>query len=196
MQLTTKEDLNPRLPNSAARLYGTFGPTNATTSQGNSAYHALQARLDRRFVHGFQLTAAYTWSKFIDSTSDGVGDVEPQAVGGKLHFGSGIAGRVEARSRRERFRSATATDHRLPVGGSRTTIGLVEIRVGRVVDCRDYHIPVRNSVHCGERFEPERLWHQSRPARHRQPDSASEQPERSSSRSVRPVTRILIPAPA
>ena len=83
-ELTTKEDLNPQLPNSAARLYGAFGPTNATTTQGNSSYHALQTRLDRRFVHGLQLTAAYTWSKFIDSTSDGVGDVEPQEVGGNF----------------------------------------------------------------------------------------------------------------
>jgi len=30
------------------------------------------------------LTAAYTWSKFIDSTSDGVGDVEPQEMGGNF----------------------------------------------------------------------------------------------------------------
>jgi hypothetical protein len=80
-ELTTKENLNPQLPNSTARLYSMFGPTNETTSQGNSAYHALQARLDRRFVHGFQLTAAYTWSKFIDSTSDGVGDDNPQETG-------------------------------------------------------------------------------------------------------------------
>ena len=173
-ELTTKENLNPQLPNSAARLYGTFGPTNATTSQGNSAYHALQTRLDRRFVHGFQLTAAYTWSKLIDSTSDGVGDVEPQEVGREFCLDSRIAGRVKARSRRERFRSAAAINHCLSVGGSRTTIGLLEIHIERVVDCRDCHIPVRDSVHCGEWFEPERLWHQSRPARYRQPDSASQ----------------------
>jgi hypothetical protein len=80
-ELTTKENLNPQLPNSTARLYGSFGPTNATTSQGNSVYHALQIRLDRRFVHGFQLIAAYTWSKIIDSTSDGVGDDDPQEMG-------------------------------------------------------------------------------------------------------------------
>lgn len=79
--LPTKENLNPQLPNSTVRLYSKFGPTYETTSQGNSAYHALQTRLDRRFAHGFQLTAAYTWSKFIDSTSDGVGDDEPQETG-------------------------------------------------------------------------------------------------------------------
>jgi hypothetical protein len=37
---------------------------------GNSSYHALQARVDRRFGHGFQVAASYTWSKAIDSTSD------------------------------------------------------------------------------------------------------------------------------
>jgi len=79
--LTTKENLNPQLPNGTTRLYSTFGPTNETTSQGNSAYNALQIRVDRRFVHAFQLAAAYTWSKFIDSTSDGSGDVEPQEMG-------------------------------------------------------------------------------------------------------------------
>jgi hypothetical protein len=34
--------------------------------------------LDRRFTHGFQLAASYTWSKFIDSTSEGVGYMNQQ----------------------------------------------------------------------------------------------------------------------
>jgi hypothetical protein len=81
--LGTKADWNPRLP-SGARLYSLFGPTQARTSQGNSAYHALQARLDRRIARGFQVSAAYTWSKFIDSTSDGVGSVESQSPGNNV----------------------------------------------------------------------------------------------------------------
>jgi hypothetical protein len=79
-KLGTKDDFNPLLP-TGKRLYPAFGPTNARTSVGNSAYHALQARADRRFARGFQLTAAYTWSKFLDSTSDGVGNVESQSPG-------------------------------------------------------------------------------------------------------------------
>jgi hypothetical protein len=71
-RLTTIADWNPRLLNDA-RLYPSFGPTTARTSEGNSSYHSLQARLDRRFAHGFQVAASYTWSKFIDSTSEGVG---------------------------------------------------------------------------------------------------------------------------
>jgi hypothetical protein len=80
-ELTTKENLNPQRPNSSARLYTAFGQTNAMTSQGNANYQALQARVERRFLNGFQVAAAYTWSKSIDSTSDGVGDDDPQEVG-------------------------------------------------------------------------------------------------------------------
>jgi hypothetical protein len=71
-ELTTLADWNPRLLN-GIRLYPASGPVIAKTSQGNSSYHALQARVDRRFARGFQLAAAYTWSKFIDSTSEGIG---------------------------------------------------------------------------------------------------------------------------
>jgi hypothetical protein len=73
-RLTTKADWNPRLLN-GARLYPDFGPTDIRTGQGNSSYEALQARLDRRFAHGFQFAAAYTWSKFLDSTSEGAGNM-------------------------------------------------------------------------------------------------------------------------
>jgi len=71
-ELTTVADWNPRLIG-GVRLYTPSGPVIAKTSQGNSSYHALQASLNRRFARGFQLVAAYTWSKLIDSTSEGVG---------------------------------------------------------------------------------------------------------------------------
>ena len=55
------------------RLHPDFGPRHIRTSQGNSSYHAMQWRVDRRFARGFQVTASYTWSRNIDSTSEGVG---------------------------------------------------------------------------------------------------------------------------
>jgi hypothetical protein len=76
-KLTTKADANPQLL-SGKRLYPAFGPRDIRTSQGNSSYHALQARLDQRFAHGFQLAASYTWSKFLDSTSEGAGNMNLQ----------------------------------------------------------------------------------------------------------------------
>jgi outer membrane receptor protein involved in Fe transport len=72
-KLTTKSDFNPRLL-SGQRLYPSFGPRSVRTSEGNSSYQSLQARLDRQFAAGFQLTASYTWSKYLDSTSEGVGN--------------------------------------------------------------------------------------------------------------------------
>src|SRR5262249_34508789 len=76
-RLTTFADWNPRLFNNA-RLYPNSGPVIAKTSQGNSSYHALQTRIYRRFTHRFQLAASYTWSKFIDSTSEGIGYTNQQ----------------------------------------------------------------------------------------------------------------------
>jgi hypothetical protein len=79
-RVTTRADWNPRLPTGTLRLYPSYGPVILKTSEGNSSYHALQTRLDRRFAHGFQMSASYTWSKFIDSTSDGVGTVNVQGA--------------------------------------------------------------------------------------------------------------------
>ena len=78
-RLTTRADWNPRLPTGTLRLHPNHGMVIAKTSDGNSSYHALQARLDHRFARGFQMSVSYTWSKFIDSTSDGVGNVNVQA---------------------------------------------------------------------------------------------------------------------
>lgn len=83
-KLTTRADWNPRLL-TGIRLYPNYGPVVVKTSQDNSSYHALQAQLNRRFAHGFQFSAAHTWSKMIDSTSDGVGNTNVQdPTGGNL----------------------------------------------------------------------------------------------------------------
>ena len=40
-----------------------------TQSAGSSIYHALQAKIERRFSKGLSILAAYTYSKSIDTTS-------------------------------------------------------------------------------------------------------------------------------
>jgi len=82
-KLTTRADLNPLLP-SGLRLHPDFGLRTVRASEGNSAYHSLQARLDRRFAHGFQLAASYTWSKSLDSTSEGIGQINTQYLNANL----------------------------------------------------------------------------------------------------------------
>ncbi len=83
-RLTTRADWNPRLP-TGLRLYPLYGVVVAKTSEGNSTYDALQALFSRRFKHGFEFSTAYTWSKMMDSTSDGVGNANiEEPSGGNL----------------------------------------------------------------------------------------------------------------
>ena len=77
-KLTTWDQANPTQPD-GTNLYPEFGGRGIRTSQGNSSYHAMQWRVDRRFVGGFRATAAYTWSKNLDSTSEGVGTQSNQS---------------------------------------------------------------------------------------------------------------------
>jgi len=77
-RLATWADVNPRQLNNN-RLHPDFGVREIRTSQGNSSYHAMQWRLDRRFARGFQTNASYTWSRNIDSTSEGIGSTNNQS---------------------------------------------------------------------------------------------------------------------
>jgi Carboxypeptidase regulatory-like domain len=80
-KLTTWDSLNPLQP-SGQPLHPGFGVRAIRTSQGNSSYHAMQWSVDRRFSSGFLVKASYTWSKNIDSTSDGVGGSDIQSGNG------------------------------------------------------------------------------------------------------------------
>ncbi len=50
------------------RPYPQFTGITTINSYGNSIYHSLQSKLERRFSNGFSLLAAYTFSKLIDDT--------------------------------------------------------------------------------------------------------------------------------
>jgi hypothetical protein len=55
-----------------------FAGANVASSEppiGNSSYHALQTKWDKRFSHGFNMLAHYTWSKMIDDSSHGSGNI-------------------------------------------------------------------------------------------------------------------------
>lgn len=54
-KLFTQEDINPRQLNSVQRLHPGFGIRWLRGNAGNSAYHAMKWRPDRRFARGFQM---------------------------------------------------------------------------------------------------------------------------------------------
>jgi len=54
-----------------------FSSIFAQDTIANSAYNSLQASLDKRFSHGLQLTAAYTFSKSFDQASSFEGILNP-----------------------------------------------------------------------------------------------------------------------
>jgi len=51
------------------RPYPEYNRIRMVVADGNSTYHSLQTRLEHRFSRGLSLTAAYTWSHFIDDTA-------------------------------------------------------------------------------------------------------------------------------
>jgi len=63
---TNQVDANGNL----IRLNPNLGPVTVRTNAGDSIYHAGQLTLDRKFSHGLLLRGAYTYSKFIDDTSE------------------------------------------------------------------------------------------------------------------------------
>jgi hypothetical protein len=70
--LVTPPVLNGALAGSL-RTPGTvspFGSINAQTSDGNSAYNALNIDVKKRFSNSYQFLASYTWSHSIDDSSD------------------------------------------------------------------------------------------------------------------------------
>ncbi len=52
------------------RLYQPFSIIETLEANGNSTYHALQVTLKKRLAAGYSILSSYTFSKFIDMTSD------------------------------------------------------------------------------------------------------------------------------
>jgi hypothetical protein len=54
-------------PKTNERPYPNFTGLGGSTNNASSNYNSLQAQFQKRLGHGLQFTAAYTWSKFLDS---------------------------------------------------------------------------------------------------------------------------------
>lgn len=67
--LATYYNMNKRGPDNS-QLFAALNNVNVQDTNGDSNYHSLQARLDRRMTKGLQFTASYTWSHAIDDSTD------------------------------------------------------------------------------------------------------------------------------
>jgi outer membrane receptor protein involved in Fe transport len=104
--LNNYNNLTPSLVpfNQARRPYPQFNRIRMVVADGNSTFHSLQTRLERRFSEGLSLTAAYTWSHFIDDT------------GQTINRGGCVCQNPLNRGRAERADSINDIRHRLVVG--------------------------------------------------------------------------------
>lgn len=57
-------------PTGCPRMDPAAGIVRLRANAASSIYHSLQLSFDRRFAHGFAVGAHYTWSSFIDNTSE------------------------------------------------------------------------------------------------------------------------------
>ena len=60
------------------RAFGRDAQTRLVAPVGNSHYHSLQSRLERRFANGFQLQANYTWSRSMGIAGNDDSDGTPR----------------------------------------------------------------------------------------------------------------------
>ena len=56
------------------RLYPNLAQPAFVPAKGTQHIMPCKLAVDRQFARGFRLTASYTWSKYLDSTSEGVGN--------------------------------------------------------------------------------------------------------------------------
>lgn len=68
IRLFANDELNPGV--NGIRVNPARGPITLRDNAGDSIYHGLDLKIDRRFKKGLLLRAAYTYSKLIDSVSE------------------------------------------------------------------------------------------------------------------------------
>jgi len=70
IRLFENDQFNPIDPNTGKRIQPTLGSWTIRDNSGDSIYHGLDVKLDRRFTHGLLLRTSYTFSKLIDTGSE------------------------------------------------------------------------------------------------------------------------------
>jgi hypothetical protein len=113
----------PATQSQRARAFPQFGDvTRISPSWGNSTYHSMNVKLEKRFSHGVNLLGNYTWAKFIDDV-EGSSELGGGQGSGYQHIDArGLDKAVSGSDIRHRL--ALSSLYELPVGrGRRWAVG-------------------------------------------------------------------------
>lgn len=95
------------------------GVGTAEPARGDSNYHALQLKWEKRFSHGLSMLAHYTWSKMIDNVSHSSGNVSWLGGSTSLQNIWDLRGERSLSSHDIASRGVVAGSYELPVGRGR-----------------------------------------------------------------------------
>jgi len=113
----------PATQSQTARRFPQFNNVvSVSPSWGNSTYHSLNVKFEKRFSHGLNMLGNYTWSKFIDDV-EGSSELGGGSGNGYQHIDArGLDKAVAGADLRHRF--AYSSLYEIPVGqGRRWAVG-------------------------------------------------------------------------
>lgn len=84
---------------------------------GNSSYHALNLKMERRFSAGFNLLANYTWSKFLDDVEANAEAGGAPGTGQQSYYARALDKALSGSDLRHRF--VVSTVYEIPVGNGK-----------------------------------------------------------------------------
>jgi hypothetical protein len=99
--------------------YSGVGGYRAEPNIGDSSYHSLQVKYEKRFSHGLSVIAHYTFSKLMSNSDESGSDVEWTAISGSVQnlFNLRQERSVSALNRPQRL--VVSFDYQLPIGRNR-----------------------------------------------------------------------------
>jgi len=92
------------------------GASQTETQRGNSVYHALQIKYEKRFSHGLTMLAHYTWAKMIDDISHGSGNLSWLGGSTSVQDWSNLRNERSLSAHDVAHRFVLSWDYQLPIG--------------------------------------------------------------------------------